>query len=219
MSTPGERLLHFRKQMKLTQAEFAKALGVSRSYVLNIETGRNEPSREFLRKLHDAFGVSADWVLTGRGESIPTSEASLPRDGEEQTFSPGTLSDRVKLLSGRIAAGVPIEAEENILDWLYLGPAFRGCIALQVRGDSMIGVGIGDGDYVLVRPMPEIRSGEVAAIILDGDAAVKRIIDEGDFWCLQSENPNMKPIRIPKEEWWRLRVAGKVVGVIKKFPE
>lgn len=66
-ATAGLRLKAFRKDHKLSQRALGAAIGYAQGYITNIETGRSEPSREFARKLTEVYGVSADWLLFGRG--------------------------------------------------------------------------------------------------------------------------------------------------------
>ena len=105
-------------------------------------------------------------------------------------------------LVGRVAAGAPILAEQNIEDHVVLGPDIAGddCFALHVRGDSMIDCGINDGDMVIVRPQRDARNGEiVVARVEDEDtgeaeATVKRFFREDGRIRLQPENSTMQPI-------------------------
>ncbi|HEY6378035.1 MAG TPA: transcriptional repressor LexA [Candidatus Dormibacteraeota bacterium] len=105
-------------------------------------------------------------------------------------------------LVGRVAAGAPILAEQNIEDHITLGPEIAGddCFALHVRGDSMIDAGIHDGDLVVVRPTADARNGEIVVARLEdpetgeADATVKRFFRESGRVRLQPENSAMEPI-------------------------
>jgi repressor LexA len=127
--------------------------------------------------------------------------------------------DRGKPILGNIAAGKPILAEENFQGLLNLNSLFgreASIFALRVRGDSMINAGIFPGDFVIVKHQPEIDHGEIGVVYIDDEATVKRIFVEGDRLRLQPENDAMDPMFIAPDDD-RLRVGGKVIGVVRKM--
>jgi repressor LexA len=116
---------------------------------------------------------------------------------------------------GRIAAGAPLLAEENIEDVFPLPRDFvreDGAFILRVRGDSMIDAGIYDGDFVVIRPQPTATNGEIVAALLGEEATVKRFYKERDHIRLQPENPSMSPI-ITRE----VTIIGKAVALIRRL--
>ena len=119
-------------------------------------------------------------------------------------------------LVGRIAAGGPILAEENVEDTMALPRDLVGSgtlFALTVRGDSMINAGILDGDTVIIRQQPDASDGEiVAALVGDDEATVKRLSHKGGKVRLLAENPAYDPIE-PEE----VSVLGKVVAVLRRL--
>lgn len=84
----GQRLASWRKEYGLTQRALGSALAVSQGYISDIEAGRSEPSRNFLQRLSEHFGVSADWVLYGAGEAVPEPRPDSPA---QPTTSPDPL--------------------------------------------------------------------------------------------------------------------------------
>lgn len=122
---------------------------------------------------------------------------------------------RVPVL-GYIAAGQPIFASEQVIDFEYF-PAAAGyregeVFALQVKGDSMIGARIYDGDKVIIKVQPEVADGEIVVVNVDGDnATLKRVKRINGKVLLLSENPNYEPIVISSEQ---ARICGKVISVI-----
>lgn len=121
---------------------------------------------------------------------------------------------------GRIAAGAPILAEQNIEQHLAVDRRWvtaPGCFAVRVHGQSMIGAGINEGDFVIVRPQPNAENGEIVAVLVDGEATVKRFYKErGGKIRLQPENPSVQPIFVhPKNQ--SIRILGKVVGLFRSF--
>ena len=127
--------------------------------------------------------------------------------------------DRGKPILGHIAAGKPILAEENFQGLLNLNTLFgrdAAIYALRVEGDSMINAGIFHGDFVIVKHQPKIEHGEIGVVYIDDEATVKRIFVEGDRLRLQPENDAMDPVVIARDDD-RLRVGGKVIGVVRKM--
>jgi repressor LexA len=114
---------------------------------------------------------------------------------------------------GRIAAGEPLLAEENIEDYVPLPLEFAGgdeSFMLQVNGESMIDVGIMDGDYVVIKPQQSVENGEIAAVMIDDSATIKRFYRDRNQFRLVPENKTMDPI-ITKEA----DVLGRVVAVLR----
>ena len=120
---------------------------------------------------------------------------------------------------GRVSAGLPIFAEENIegtliVDYLLVKNPEK-VFALRVRGTSMVNAGILDGDFVLVRQQPIAEQGEMVVVLIEDEATVKRFYKDKDEIKLQPENDTMEPIIVdPKEN--NVRIIGKIEGVIRK---
>jgi repressor LexA len=128
--------------------------------------------------------------------------------------------DEIPVL-GRIAAGEPVLAVENREDTIPLRPEWFGAhgsdvFALRVRGESMIGAHIVDGDLVLVRKQESASPGEIVAALIDGEATVKRFAREGESVVLRPEHPTMKPIVVGPDRP-DFRVLGKVIGVLRSL--
>jgi repressor LexA len=132
-----------------------------------------------------------------------------------------TANNKVEVpIVGKISAGLPILAEENIegtltVDYsLVKNPA--KVFALRVRGTSMINAGILNGDFVLVRQQPTAEQGDMVAVLIEDEATVKRFYKEKDKIRLQPENETMEPIIIdPKID--NVKIIGKIKGVIRKI--
>jgi len=124
-------------------------------------------------------------------------------------------------LMGRIAAGSPILATENIEDTVridsFLLGNHRQVFALRVVGESMIGDGIHDGDYIFVKKQITASPGEFVVVIVDDEATVKRFYPEGDRIRLQPSNPGMEPIYVHREDFRSTSVLGVVVGVYRQM--
>jgi len=148
-----------------------------------------------------------------RGEALPRAIGVLRDQGG--AARPETRSLRDVPLLGRIAAGEPLLAEENIEEYLPLPTEFAGdreSFMLQVAGESMIDAGILDGDYVVVSRQPSVENGEIAAVMIDDSATVKRFYKDRNQFRLMPENSAMSPI-ITKEA----TVLGKVIAVLRRL--
>jgi repressor LexA len=148
----------------------------------------------------------------------------LRRDGDrmrvleitDRTVLPET-GDVVRLpLVGRVSAGTPVLAEEHVEEMIPVPRRFVGwneeCFLVTVRGDSMIGAGIFDGDLVIVRCQPTADPGDLVVALLANEATVKRMAAEAGRPYLRAENPAYAPIRQEFE------VLGKVVGLLRRYP-
>ena len=117
-------------------------------------------------------------------------------------------------LVGRVAAGAPVVAEENIEEYVDvpdIAGGDDGGFVLRVDGDSMKDAGILDGDHVVVQPRSTARNGEIVVALVGEDATVKRFFKESDHVRLQPENEALEPIRTREAQ-----VIGRVVGVCRR---
>ncbi|MCL6473308.1 MAG: transcriptional repressor LexA [Firmicutes bacterium] len=128
----------------------------------------------------------------------------------------GISPDKVKNvpLVGRVAAGTPLFAQENIEDNYPLPVDIAGedSFMLKVKGDSMIEAGILDGDYIIVRQQATANDGDIVVALIDDESTVKRFYKKRDRVVLKAENKSMEPIIVRD-----VRILGKVIGLIRKF--
>jgi len=121
---------------------------------------------------------------------------------------------------GRVAAGQPILAVENLEDTVRVDRFFIGnhreVFGLRVVGDSMIEDGIFDGDYVFVKKTPTANKGDIVVAMIEDEATVKRYHPEGDRIRFQPANSNMSPIVVHKRDFRSVDLIGVVVGVYRK---
>lgn len=210
MTYTGRRIRYLRKSEKLTQQELADAIGVAKSTISMYETGQREPDFETLEALADYFNVEMNSFLPGKTTPSPASTLppnAIPIDPSKWHQIP---------ILGRIAAGLPIYAEQNIegytLTDLNGGAEY---FALRVQGDSMNALRINDGDIIIVRRQDEVEQGEIAVVLVgDDDATVKRFYSTDTTVTLmpQSTNPVHQPQMYDLKRT-TIRVLGKVVKV------
>lgn len=134
----------------------------------------------------------------------------------ETSFSDERVFFKIPVI-GRVAAGLPITAIENMEGSLVVDPAFlkraEDAFALRVKGDSMINIGINDGDLVIVSPNEQTRNGDIVVAILNDEATVKRFEVVNKKIKLIAENSAYSPIEIKSEDDFNL--IGKVKGVVR----
>lgn len=202
MIGPQIRLL--RKEANMTQQELASKLFVSQQAVGKWERGEATPNPETIVAMSKIFCVSADTIL---GESAPP----LSTGG---TWVP---------VLGDVAAGIPIEAVENIVDYEEIDTAMASngkYYGLRIKGSSME-PRIREGDVVIVRQQEDADTGDTAVVLVNGESAtVKRIKKEpdGGLWLLPN-NPAYDPQHYSPAEVAEkpVRIIGKVVELRGKF--
>jgi repressor LexA len=116
---------------------------------------------------------------------------------------------------GRVTAGIPILASENIEEYISIPNTLLGegeHYILGVRGDSMINAGILDGDFVVIKKQQDANNGDIVVAMIDDEATVKRFYRENNYVRLQPENPSMQPILCK-----HVTILGKVVSLYRLF--
>ncbi len=198
-----ERLKKMRIEKNLTQTEIAKMIYISQPAYSKYEMGTASPNPETLKKLAEVLNVSVDYLI---GNDVPPER-------------PGYV--RIPVL-GRVAAGIPIDAIEEVIDWEDISVDEVGngeYFGLQIKGQSMEPK-ISDGDVVIVRRQPDVDSGDIAVVLVNGnDATVKRIKKSPQGVTLIPSNPAYEPMYYSNEEIESLPVTilGKVVELRAKF--
>lgn len=179
-----------------------------------------------VREIGEAVGLASSSTVHGHLDRLekkglirrdPTKPRAIEILGDEDEIDfEFTTSVRKIPLVGKVTAGVPITATENIEDYYPLPIHMVGdqpVFMLSVQGDSMIEAGIHNGDYVIVRQQPNAVNGDiVVAMTEENEATVKTFYKERNHIRLQPENSSMKPILLPN-----VSILGKVIGLIRSF--
>ena len=190
----GERLRKRRMELGLTLEEVAKAVGVSKSTVLKWETGTIEDMRaNKAAALAQVLKVSPLWVI-----GITDSRSGPPR------------TKRVPIL-GSIAAGEPILATEEYGEYVELSEDVPVDFCLRVKGDSMIDARIQDGDLVFVRRQPTVENGQIAVVLIDDEATLKRFYRTPNGVILKPENSKYEPLFFTHQDFKQVQVLGRAV--------
>lgn len=201
------RLIQAMKQKQITQSELCEKTGISRSTMSQYCSGSFRPRDNKLRRIAKVLGVKEAWLMGY--DSADTQELSLE---DYPNLHPVRLK-RFPLL-GEIACGKPIFAQEDRESFLMADADIHADFCLLARGDSMIGARIHDGDAVFIRSQPMVDNGEIAAVIIDDEATLKRVYFDRKHARLQlvAENPAYSPLVYVGEELKYVRILGKAVG-------
>lgn len=176
-----------------------------------------------VREIGEAVGLKSTSTVHGHltrmeKKGLLRRDSMKPRAiGLSAAFSPfdENASLREIPVVGRVAAGTPILAEENIEETMTLPEEMVGSgelFILRVRGESMIQAGIMNDDYIVVHRQMNANNGEIVVAMIDDEATVKRFYKENGHIRLQPENDAMEPIIVPE-----VMILGKVVSLIRKF--
>jgi repressor LexA len=178
-----------------------------------------------VREIGEAVGLASSSTVHGHLERLekkglirrdPTKPRAIEILGQEDGSSNFALGVTRVPLIGKVTAGKPILATENIEDYFPLPSHYVGdynVFMLTIVGDSMIEAGIHDGDYVVVRQQQTANNGDiVVAMTEDDEATVKRFFKERDHIRLQPENSSMEPIRLN-----HVTILGKVIGLYREI--
>jgi repressor LexA len=191
---------------------------------LIMETVRRRGYPPSVREIGEAVGLSSPSTVHSHLSALVEAgvlrrDPSKPRAIEVIEQEEGDLRRapvRDVPLVGRIAAGTPILAEEDIEEIFPLPTELVGndpVFMLRVQGDSMLLAGIFDGDFVVIRRQPDARDGEIVAALVDGEeATVKRLRREPGRVLLLPENPDYEPIILTRG----VEIIGKVVAVLRR---
>lgn len=178
-----------------------------------------------VREIGEAVGLASSSTVHGHLDRLekkgfirrdPTKPRAIELLGQEDSENLGLFAHSVARVPviGKVTAGVPITATENIEDYFPLPQHYAGegeIFMLSVVGDSMIEAGIHSGDYVIVRKQQTANNGEiVVAMTEDDEATVKTFYKEKDHIRLQPENATMEPLRLK-----HVTILGKVVGLFR----
>lgn len=198
MQTLGERLRDARKAAGLTQRQLADKIKVSNTSISNWEKSVSCPDPDTIQHLCWALNVQPNYFFSV-DSPLPPNIIPMPQ------------MNRIPLI-GSIACGTPILAEEHIEDYVDILGHIKADFALTCKGDSMINARIFDGDVVYIRQQDTVENGQIAAVLIDGEATLKRVRLFDDHIVLEPENPMYKPLSYWNEEMNNVRILGKAVA-------
>lgn len=209
----AERIKVAREDQGLSQRQLAQALGFSQAAVNHWESGRSEPNLETIKRIAKITGKPEHHFL-----DLPQPDTEKVRQEVMQAVRrdvAGFVGVKMLPVVGRIAAGTPLMADENIDEWLPVPKEFgdQADFLLRVRGDSMADAGIHGGDYVLVRHTDTARPGDIVVALVNGDLATLKFLRYRDNrYYLEAANPGYDSIPVNEE----VHVQGVYVGLFTR---
>lgn len=208
MKTTAERIQEGMNLRNLKQSDLVEKTGISKGALSSYLSGRYVPKQNNIYLISKALNVNEAWLM---GNDVPM----------ERHFSSLKTGVTINVL-GRVAAGIPIEAIEDIIDTEEITEEMASTgefFGLQIRGDSMEPK-ISSGDVVIVRQQNDAENGDIVIATVNGDEATcKRLRKYRDGIELVSNNPNYSPMFFSNEEIEQkpVRIIGKVVELRAKF--
>lgn len=204
MNTIGERIKLAREKIGMSQVDMADKIGVSKQNLYKYERGlvTNIPSDkiELIGKL---TGVSPAYLMGWDAtETEPLPPNCFP------------IEKRKFPLLGNIACGEPIFADEDFEGYVEAGADIDADFCLRASGDSMIGARIHDGDIVFIKQQPIVDNGQIAAVLIENEATLKRFYYDqaSDTVQLMAENPSYAPIVKMKSDLNDIRILGRAIA-------
>ena len=205
METCAQRICKALQIRNMKQADLAELTGIPKSAISQYCAGAFRPKQTRLFLIAKVLGVDEAWLM---GLDVPMERKSTL---DIDCIIP--VPEMLKIpLVGTIACGTPILAQENIEDEVDLPKHIHADFALRCKGDSMINARIFDGDIVYIRKQDTVENGEIAAVLIDDDATLKRVRLFDDHIVLEPENPQIRPFVYWGEEMNSIRILGKAVA-------
>lgn len=205
----GDLIRSYRDAHGLSQRQFANQCDLSNGYISILEKGINPstgkpvtPTLPQMKKLANGMAMTLS-ELFEQVDDMPIDIGS--------NIIPMPAMRKIPLI-GTIACGAPILAEEHIEDFNDIPKHIHADFALTCKGDSMINARIFDGDIVYIRQQDSVENGEIAAVLIDSEATLKRVKLYEDHISLEPENPMYKPMVFWNEEMNNVRILGKAVA-------
>lgn len=201
----AQKIKDLRISQNLTLEQVANEVGVGKSTVRKWETGmianmRRDKIASLAKALHTTPAYLMGWI------DEPHREITV-----DNLFR---IETKQFPLLGNIACGEPIFAEQNFEAYVEAGANVHADFCLRAKGDSMIGARIQDGDIVFIKKQTMVDNGEIAAVLIDDEATLKRVHYDQESGVLQlfAENPKYKTMRFTGEELDHIRILGKAVA-------
>lgn len=187
---------------QFSYVELEKITGIPKSTIQRYANGKTKKIPvDAIQSIAKAVNVSDAYIMGWSDEPIiPQADNIIPL--------PKT---KMVPLVGTIACGEPILANENVEEMVPMPEHINADFALRCKGDSMINARILDNDIVYIRQQETVENGEIAAVLIDNEATLKRFYRYGDTVVLRAENPNYKEFEYKKEQLNEIKVLGKAV--------
>lgn len=221
MSDIGNRLLSLLQEKGISYGELSEITGIPKSALHRYVTGATEKIPiERIKSIASALNVTPEYLL-GWDRKINSLDLSVLQMYPD--FVPGKnfLSDLIPIpkgkelpLLGDIACGEPLLAQENIESYIKVDENIPADFALRCKGDSMINARIFDGDIVYIRQQPDVENGEIAAVLIENEATLKKVYKYPNKIVLSACNPMYDDFVYTDKQLNDIRIIGKAVAFL-----
>lgn len=213
MATFADRLKEALEIRNISAAELSRKLGINEGTMSQYKAGKYEPKQRRLQEISQILSVSIPWLM-GADVPMEDNQSSINLLGIKNII-PMPKMKKVPLI-GTIACGEPILAQENIEDYINMPAKLDGTFAFRCKGDSMINARILDGDIAFIREQPEVENGEIAAVLIDNEATLKRVYyyPEKSMLILKPENTAYQDFIYINEELNNIKILGKAIAFL-----
>ena len=213
----SDQLAKLKLEAGMTTEALSAASGVPKGTINKLLNGETRnPTVATLAALARALNVPLETLMAQKA-ALPEAIPGVFRFGQPVKHDALLPVRHKKIpLLGEIAAGQPIYVEETF-DTADCGAALNCDFALKVRGDSMTGARIRNGDIVFIRSQEDVDDGQIAAVIIDDEATLKRVYHLKNGLQLLSENPDYPPMVFTLEEYGSIRILGRAVGFTSRL--
>ena len=203
MNTFSERFCEALSIRNITAAELSRKLNINEGTISQYKKGLYEPKQRRLQAIAEVLNVSIPWLMG----------ADVPMDCRADNIIPIDKVKKIPIL-GHIACGDPILAEENIEGYILEIKGVKSDFALVCKGDSMINARIFDGDIVYIKEQPSVENGQIGAVLIDGEATLKRVYyyPEKETLILKAENTKLDDFIFIGSELENVKIIGKAVS-------
>lgn len=211
MSTLNQKIKNRRLELNMTQDELAKKTGYkTKGAISKIELGERDLSQSQIAIFAKALKTTPSYLMGWQDESGKAILDKIPGINITQNLI------TVPIL-GHIQCGMPVLSECNYEGYFKLDPELcKADFSLVADGDSMIDANIHEGDIVFFKETPDVESGTIAAVLLDDETTLKKVVKMKDGLLLQPANDAHEPILIKEGDYSNVMILGRMVGVFSK---
>lgn len=199
----GERIKKAREKCGISQTELAKLIGISKQNLYKYENSiiTNIPSDK-IEAIADKLGTTPAYLMGWDTPDIDTYEYDNISSITKKKFP----------MLGEIACGQPIFANEEYETFIEASSNIKADFCLTAKGDSMINARIFDGDIVFIKSQSDVDNGDIAAVIIDNEATLKRVYKYPNRLELRAENPLYIPLNYEEDQLEKIHIIGKAVA-------
>lgn len=206
-----ERLNQALNMRKMTAAELSRRTRVPAAVISQYRSGRYEPKQDRVDLFASVLRVNAAWLMGYDIEPENNNEISI--DSMEKWGIRPISTKKIPLL-GNIACGEPRYADEDRSSYVEVGTDIKADFCLRAKGDSMINARINDGDIVFVRAQNSVDNGDIAVVVINDEATLKRVYfyPNNNLLVLKPENPKYAEITYSDESLNNVKILGKAIA-------